>query len=156
MKEIDRRAFLKTVAAGGAVLSFGQISFFKPLKALASGKYDIGQCKSVKAKCISELGWFDGKKLIGQLQSAGGPGANQWTIPWAPENAAGSCSLIDMETLDGRHHKFLLDTGWNNQYMDECFKREGIDKMLTNGEIEFLFISHEHLDHLWGLETVLK
>ena len=156
MKEIDRRDFLKTVAVGGAVLSFGQITFFKPLKALASGKYDIGQCKSVRAKCISELGWFDGKKLIGQLQSAGGPGANQWTIPWAPENAAGSCSLIDMETLDGRHHKFLLDTGWNNQYMDECFKREGVDKMLSNGEIEFLFISHEHLDHYWGLETVLK
>jgi 7,8-dihydropterin-6-yl-methyl-4-(beta-D-ribofuranosyl)aminobenzene 5'-phosphate synthase len=40
--------------------------------------------------------------------------------------------------------------------MDEAFKREGIDKMLSNREIEFLFISHEHLDHYWGLETVLK
>lgn len=40
--------------------------------------------------------------------------------------------------------------------MDKAFKREGIDKMLKNGEIEFLFITHEHLDHFWGLETVLK
>jgi 7,8-dihydropterin-6-yl-methyl-4-(beta-D-ribofuranosyl)aminobenzene 5'-phosphate synthase len=64
--------------------------------------------------------------------------------------------LIDMEALDGRHHKFLLDTGWNRQYMDEAFKREGIDRMLKNGEIEFLFVSHEHMDHWWALETVLK
>jgi 7,8-dihydropterin-6-yl-methyl-4-(beta-D-ribofuranosyl)aminobenzene 5'-phosphate synthase len=28
--------------------------------------------------------------------------------------------------------------------------------MLRNGEIEFLFITHEHLDHYWGLETVLQ
>jgi len=156
MKKVGRREFLKTVTIGGAVLSLGQVTFFKPLKAMASGKYDIGQCQSVRVKCISELGWFDTKKLGGQLRAAGGPKTNQWTIPWDPNNAAGSCSLVDMVTLDGRHHKFLLDTGWNNQYMDECFKREGIDKMLTNGEIEFLFISHEHLDHLWGLETVLK
>ena len=40
--------------------------------------------------------------------------------------------------------------------MDEAFKREGIDKMLESGEIEFLFISHEHLDHFWGLESTLK
>ena len=156
MKKIGRREFLKKVTIGGAVLSLGQVTFFKPMKAMASGKYDIGQCKSVRVKCVSELGWFDTKKLGGQMMAAGGPTTNQWTIPWDPSNAAGSCTLIDMETLDGRHHKFLLDTGWNNEYMDECFKREGIDKMLTNGEIEFLFISHEHLDHLWGLETVLK
>jgi 7,8-dihydropterin-6-yl-methyl-4-(beta-D-ribofuranosyl)aminobenzene 5'-phosphate synthase len=28
--------------------------------------------------------------------------------------------------------------------------------MLQSGEIEFLVISHEHLDHYWGLETTLK
>jgi 7,8-dihydropterin-6-yl-methyl-4-(beta-D-ribofuranosyl)aminobenzene 5'-phosphate synthase len=128
----------------------------KPLEALASGKYDIGQCKSVRVKCISELGWFDTKKLGGQMMAAGGPKTSQWIIPWDPKNAAGSCSLVDMESLDGRHHKFLLDAGWNHDYMDECFKREGIDKMLKSGEIEFVFISHEHLDHLWGLQTVLK
>ena len=39
---------------------------------------------------------------------------------------------------------------------DSSFKREGVDKMLKSGEIEFVFISHEHLDHLWGLQTILK
>jgi 7,8-dihydropterin-6-yl-methyl-4-(beta-D-ribofuranosyl)aminobenzene 5'-phosphate synthase len=156
MKEINRRDFIKTMTIGGAVLGLGSAIFHKPLEALASGKYDIGKCKSVRIKCVSETGWFDSKQLIDDIKASGGKKANQWSIAWDPKNAAGSCSLIDMETLDGRHHKFLLDAGWNNQYMDECFKREGIDKMLKNGEIEFLFISHEHMDHFWGLETVLK
>jgi len=156
VSELNRREFIKSLAVGGAVLGLGGIMVHKPLEALASGKYDIGQCKSVRVKCISELGWFDTKKLGGQMMAAGGPKTSQWIIPWDPKNAAGSCSLVDMESLDGRHHKFLLDTGWSHEYMDECFKREGIDRMLKSGEIEFLFISHEHLDHLWGLQTVLK
>jgi 7,8-dihydropterin-6-yl-methyl-4-(beta-D-ribofuranosyl)aminobenzene 5'-phosphate synthase len=156
MKEINRREFMKTMAFGGTVLGLGGIALHKPLEALASGKYDIGQCKSVGIKCISELGWYDTGVLVKQMKEAGGPKTNQWIIAWDQKNAAGSSSLIDMETLDGRHHKILIDTGWDNQYMDACFKREGIDKMLKNREIDFLFISHEHLDHFWGLETVLK
>ena len=156
MDAINRRDFIKNLTVGGIVLGLGGVVINKPLQARASGKYDIGECKSVTVKCVSELGWYDTKKLIGQMKAAGGPKTNQWIIPWDPKNAAGSCSLVDMETLDGRHHKLLLDTGWNNPYMDACFQREGIDTMLKNGEIEALFISHEHLDHFWGLETVLK
>ena len=136
MSELNRREFIKSLAVGGAVLGLGGIMVHKPLEALASGKYDIGQCKSVRVKCISELGWFDTKKLGGQMMAAGGPKTSQWVIPWDPKNAAGSCSLVDMETLDGRHHKFLLDTGWSHDYMDECFKREGVDKMLKSGEMQ--------------------
>lgn len=156
MKDMDRRDFIKTLTIGGAALGLGGIVLHPPLTALAGGRYDIGQCKRLNVKCISEVGWLDSSKLIGSIKAAGGPQANQWEIPWDPENAAGSCTLLDMETLDGRHHKFLLDAGWNPDYMDQAFKREGIDKMLSNREIEFLFISHEHLDHYWGLETVLK
>ncbi|QTA85134.1 MBL fold metallo-hydrolase [Desulfonema magnum] len=156
MKETDRRHFVRTMVAGDAVPSGGGSVVHKASETLAESKYDIGQCKSVKIKCISEVGWFDEEKLVGQMNAAGGLETNQWIIPWDPENAAGSSTLIDMESLDGTHHKFLLDTGWNTAYMDNCFKREGIDKMLKNGEIEFLMISHEHLDHFWGLESVLK
>ena len=54
MKEMNRREFVKNIAIGGTVLGLGGIVFHKPLEALASGKYDIGQCKSVRIKCISE------------------------------------------------------------------------------------------------------
>ncbi|MBW2005604.1 MAG: MBL fold metallo-hydrolase [Deltaproteobacteria bacterium] len=157
MKDISRRDFVKTVAIGGASLSLGSAVFYKPLEALASGKYDIGQCKSVKITCVSELGWYSNEILLKQIMATPKKiHTNQWIIPWDPRNAAGSSSLIDVELLDGTHHKFLLDTGWNRYYMDQAFKREGVDKMLKNGEIEFLIISHEHLDHYWGLETTLK
>jgi 7,8-dihydropterin-6-yl-methyl-4-(beta-D-ribofuranosyl)aminobenzene 5'-phosphate synthase len=157
MKEVNRRDFLKTAAVGGAILGIGSAVFGKPLEALANGKHAIGQCKSVKIKCVSELGWHDGKKIVKQIMSEPEKlKTNQWTVPWDPQNSAGSCTLIDVEQLDGTHNKILLDTGWNKYYMDQAFKREGIDKMLKNKEIDSLIISHEHLDHYWGLETVLK
>ncbi|RLB16617.1 MAG: hypothetical protein DRG82_08675, partial [Deltaproteobacteria bacterium] len=52
MKEISRRDFVKKLAIGGAVLGLGSAIVHKPLEALASGKYDIGQCKSVRIKCV--------------------------------------------------------------------------------------------------------
>ncbi len=156
MRNMNRRDFMRTVVIGGASLGLGGAILNTPLYALASGKYDIGLCKSVRIKCVSELGWHDSKLLIQNMKAGGGPKANQWDIAWNMENAAGSCTLIDMEALDGKHHKFLLDTGWNTQYMDDCYQREGIDRMLKNGDIEHLVISHEHLDHYWGLESTLK
>jgi len=146
---------MKTVVIGGAALGLGSAVFNKPLEALAGGKYDIGECKSVNVTAVSELGWYDDKLILKQLK-AHGLRNSQWTGAWDPRNAAGSCSLIDVELLDGSHHKFLLDTGWHKWYMDQAFKREGVDKMLKNGEIEFLMITHEHLDHFFALETTLK
>jgi len=89
MKETNRRDFVKTVAIGGAVLGLGRAVLHEPLEALANGKYDIGKCKSVRIKCVSELGWFDSKTLIGQMKAAGGAETNQWTFPWDRKNAAG-------------------------------------------------------------------
>lgn len=73
-----------------------------------------------------------------------------------PDNPGGYSCLIEMEEMDGNKRKFLLDTGWSYKWMDECFKREGIDTMLRNKEIEALFISHEHFDHYWGLPVTLQ
>jgi 7,8-dihydropterin-6-yl-methyl-4-(beta-D-ribofuranosyl)aminobenzene 5'-phosphate synthase len=72
------------------------------------------------------------------------------------KNAGGFSCLIELEQMDGKKRKFLLDSGWNYEWMDECFKREGIDKMLANNEIEAIFISHEHFDHYWGIPVTFK
>ncbi|ACV68209.1 MBL fold metallo-hydrolase [Desulfohalobium retbaense] len=73
-----------------------------------------------------------------------------------PDNAGGYACLLEVEEMDGTMRKFLLDSGWSYAWTHECFKREGIDKMLANKEIEALFISHEHFDHYWGLPVTLK
>jgi anaerobic selenocysteine-containing dehydrogenase len=70
MKEMNRRDFMKTVVIGGASLGLGSAILHKPLDALASGKYDIGQCKSVRVTCVSELGWYDTKVLIKNMKAA--------------------------------------------------------------------------------------
>lgn len=71
-------------------------------------------------------------------------------------NAGGFSALVEVEEMDGKKRKFLLDSGWSYKWMDECFKREGIDKMLANGEIEALIITHEHFDHYWGVPVTFK
>lgn len=73
-----------------------------------------------------------------------------------PDNAGGYAALIEVEEMNGNIRKFLLDSGWSYKWTEECFKREGIDKLLENGEIEAVFFSHEHFDHFWGLPVTVK
>ena len=72
------------------------------------------------------------------------------------DNPGGFSTLIEVEDLDGSKHKYLLDTGWSYTWMDQSFKREGIDQMLKSGEIEALILTHEHFDHFFGLPVTMK
>lgn len=155
MTGINRREFV-TTTIGGAVLTLGAAVWARPLAAAPGSRIDIGAARSLKITCVSEVGWRDTGKLMADMKAGGGPNANQWDVAWDPDNSAGSCSLVEVEALDGRRRKFLLDCGWNPAYMSRRFEENGIDRMLKDGEIEFLFLSHEHLDHLWGLEAVLR
>lgn len=67
-----------------------------------------------------------------------------------PDNAGGYACLIEVEAMDGKKTRYLMDCGWNYEWMDTCFKREGIDKMLQNHEIKAFISTHEHMDHYWG------
>lgn len=157
MQEMNRRDFVKTVVIGGAILALDGAVTAPHVSAKSLDLKEIGECKKVTIKAISEVGWWDNKVLLDDMKKAGGPKeAEQWTAEWDPKNPAGSCTLVEVEALNGSKKRFLIDTGWSSAYLDERFKDEGIDKMLKNGEIDFLYITHEHLDHFWGLETTLK
>ena len=122
----------------------------------AIDKNALGECRSVTITCISEIGWHDTDQMLADIRAGSGPDASQWDKSWHADNAAGSASLVEVTLLDGQRHKFLIDCGWNEAYMGRRFEETGVAHMLETGEIDFLFLSHEHLDHLWGLQAVLR
>ncbi|MBK8752591.1 MAG: MBL fold metallo-hydrolase [Candidatus Competibacteraceae bacterium] len=124
--------------------------------------FDMGVLKRLRIVCISETGWFDTATVFGDIKVAGGAETDQYTIPWPPfgalhtDNAAGFSALLEIEMTDGTVRRLLFDTGWNPQWMDRRFTEEGIDRLLQQGQIEALIISHEHFDHFWGIGSTLR
>jgi 7,8-dihydropterin-6-yl-methyl-4-(beta-D-ribofuranosyl)aminobenzene 5'-phosphate synthase len=151
---MKRRDFLKAVSATGVAAAVGPTVFVRD--AWAAGKLDLGAVKSVKVDVISETSWFDNDRFKSNMTDGGGASTNQYTIPWDPENSGGYSALITVTTLQGEEKRILLDSGWNNAWMDYVFEKKGIPGMLQRGEIDFMVLSHWHLDHLWGIESTLK
>ena len=124
-----------------------------PTKATA---VDIGACRSVTVTSISEIGWWNTERMVEDMAAGGGAAASQWRMRFDPDNAAGSCTLLEIETMSGGISRILIDAGWNPDYMAGRLRATGVDKLLRGGKIDFLFLSHEHLDHFWGIEAVLS
>jgi len=122
----------------------------------AIDKAALGECRSVSITCLSEIGWHDTAVMQADVTGSNGPGASQWDKTWHADNAAGSASLVEVEALDGRRHTILVDCGWDEAYMRRRFEDTGVAQRLRRGEIDLLFLSHEHLDHLWGIQAVLR
>ena len=121
-----------------------------------SDRLDIGAVESVKIDVLTETGWFDDARFKQDMADYGGSEQTQYRIAWDAENAGGYAALLTMTLLDGDQRKILLDTGWNTDWMDYVFARHGVDRMLERGEIDFMVLSHWHLDHFWGIESTLK
>jgi 7,8-dihydropterin-6-yl-methyl-4-(beta-D-ribofuranosyl)aminobenzene 5'-phosphate synthase len=119
-------------------------------------KVDIGRVRSLSIKCLSEVSWHDNARMRQDVREAGGLQADQFDVKWTPGNAAGVSALIESIDGGGRPRKILMDVGWDVAYMDEVFRREGVDRMLAAGEIDFLYITHEHVDHFWGMPAVVR
>ena len=124
--------------------------------------FSIGTLRHLRILCISEVGWLDTPTLLADIAAAGGQGANQYQVHWPPfaqlhaDNAARAAALIEAETADGALHRVLFDTGWNPAWMQRRFAEEGVDRLLAQGAIDCLVISHEHFDHFWGIGVTLK
>lgn len=167
----NRRDFIKGMAAGTVAGFFATkgvtASVFRSalVPKRTSEQIDIGEVKGVTVTCISETSWFDNHIQMADFSKAGGSLVQQYDVEFTKtgvpnsfdgSNAGGYSTLVEFEFLDGSRKKILLDTGWNVEWMDHRFKAEGVDKMLANNEIEFLFVSHDHYDHYWGIEAVLR
>ncbi len=154
---MKRRRFLKSVAATGVAATVTGAAGRFASTAEAAGKVDIGEIKSLKVDVLTETSWFDNDQLKKDIMDNGGAMTSQYAIPWNPENPGGYAALLTVTSLDGKEHKILMDTGWSNSWMDYIFtEKSDVAKMLKSGEIEFMILSHWHLDHLWGIESTLK
>ena len=120
------------------------------------GTLDIGTVRSLKIDVLTETGWFDDACFRRDMAKYGGSGQSQYRIAWDAANAGGYAALLTITALDGRQNRILLDTGWNNAWMDHVFARHGVDRMLERGEIDCMVLSHWHLDHFWGIESTLR
>ena len=152
---MKRRTFLKSMAATGVAASMTGAGVLTR-EAEARKKNDIGEIKSVKIDVLTETSWFDNDQFKKDIMDYGGGMTNQYIIPWKWDNAGGYSVLLTVTTLEGKERKFMLDTGWNNEWMDYIYEMNNIPTMLKSGEIEFMVLSHWHLDHFWGIESTLK
>jgi 7,8-dihydropterin-6-yl-methyl-4-(beta-D-ribofuranosyl)aminobenzene 5'-phosphate synthase len=119
-------------------------------------RHDIGAVRSLKIDVLTETGWFDDARFKADMAAYGGPDQTQYRVAWDAENAGGYAALLTLTLLDGDQRKILLDTGWNNAWMDYVFARHGVDRMLERSEIDCMVLSHWHLDHFWGIGSTLK
>ncbi len=124
-------------------------------KPISDVKVDIGACSGTRIGCVSEIGWFDNDKVIVDVMGAGGMEANQWGVPWTDGNGAGACNLVEVQYADGKVRRFLMDCGWDSKYIAKRLEETGVAQMIADGTVEFLYMSHEHMDHFFGLEAVL-
>ncbi len=119
-------------------------------------RLDIGTVQRLRIDVLTETGWFDDARFKRDMAAGGGGEHSQYRIAWDAENAGGYAALLTVTLHDGEERRILLDTGWNNEWMDHVFARHGVDRMLAAGEIDFMVLSHWHLDHFWGIESTLK
>ncbi len=170
-RAVNRRGFMKDLVVGGAAAlaagtflagprranacpDDGKLGDHVPIDVTLGSPASIGELKSLKVTCLSEVGWWDTPKFLADINAAGGMSTSQWGIPFDPKNAGGYSALIEAEDLDGKVHTMLLDTGWDVSYMSWVFKREGVAEKLENRLVERAILSHEHLDHFWGLPAL--
>jgi 7,8-dihydropterin-6-yl-methyl-4-(beta-D-ribofuranosyl)aminobenzene 5'-phosphate synthase len=140
---MKRRTFLKSIAATGVAASVGSTAnLMLPQKAHARKKVDLGEIKNVRIDVLSETSWFDNDILKKNMMDYGGAMTNQYTIPWDWDNAGGYAALITVTTLEGEERKILMDSGWNNGWMDYIFEEKSdVAKMLEKGEIDTFVLS---------------
>ncbi len=169
--QVTRKNFIKGMSigtVGGFFAAQGLTStVFKSafISKKEQNPVDIGQCKSVTVKCISETSWFNNKVQMGDFKKAGGGLVSQYDVKFSStgvkdgykgNNAGGSCHFLDVEFLDGSRKKILLDTGWNVEWMTHRYQQEGIDKLLKSRQVDLFFVSHDHYDHFWGIQAVFQ
>lgn len=170
-EDFSRRSFIKGASIGVAAGYFATaglsstVLYNQVMPPEKLNQTDIGEIKALRIKVVSETSWFDNNVLLNDMKKAGGLLVNQYIIPWTSQgvasgfegnNSGGFATYIEADLMDGSTKRILLDTGWNPKWMEKRFNEEGVSEKLAKKQIDYWIVSHEHFDHFWGLEAVLK
>jgi 7,8-dihydropterin-6-yl-methyl-4-(beta-D-ribofuranosyl)aminobenzene 5'-phosphate synthase len=107
----------------------------------------INTCKKLELHCLSELGWKSTDVFLNDHKLC----KTQWDYKYNESNAVGPSSLI---CVDGKT-KILMDCGWNESAISAIYKKSNVESIIAN-EVGLLVVSHEHMDHLFGVPSMLK
>jgi 7,8-dihydropterin-6-yl-methyl-4-(beta-D-ribofuranosyl)aminobenzene 5'-phosphate synthase len=118
---------------------------------MATGTQSV---KKLRIRCLSEVSWKDDGRMRLDIRESGGLDSDQYDVQWTEGNAAGVMNLLEVTDGAGVERKILVDVGWDESYVEDVLKREGVDRMLENGEIDMVYITHEHVDHFFALKTI--
>lgn len=128
-----------------------------PNDSTGKDRIEFGMVKSLRVDVLSETGWLDNEIMKKNMMDHGGMTTSQYEIPWDPGNAGGYSALLTIVSLDDKETRILLDTGWSNEWMDYVFtEKSQVASLLRNDKIDFMVLSHWHLDHFWGIESTLR
>jgi len=170
-QDVSRRSFMRGASLGVMAGYFGAAGlastalYRQVLPPEKLDQTDIGELKGLRIKVVSETSWYDNNVFLNDVKGAGGLLVNQYTIPWSVEgvkagykgsNLGGFATYIEAELLDGSIKRILLDTGWNPEWMEKRFIEEGVAEKLAKNQIDYWVMSHEHIDHFFGVEAVTK
>lgn len=154
---MKRRDFLKTIGVSGVSASLVGGMSMMPNRANARGGVDIGQIKSLRVDVLTETSWFDNDTFKKNMMDHGGASTNQYNIPWDWDNAGGYAAKLTVTNLDDSEKVYLLDTGWNTEWMDYIYdETSDMGELLESKKVDTMILSHFHLDHYWGIESTLK
>jgi 7,8-dihydropterin-6-yl-methyl-4-(beta-D-ribofuranosyl)aminobenzene 5'-phosphate synthase len=110
-------------------------------------KKDIGEVDHLKITVLSEKGFYDSELFLKELAEYGGLQARQEDLHLTQGNIIGFATLVECN-----EHIYLVDTTGSWDVLQKALQVNGYDPE----EIDGLFITHEHFDHLGGAVEFLK
>ncbi len=116
----------------------------------------MATARALRVRCLSEVAWKDDQRMRLDIKESGGLETDQYRVKWTKSNAAGVLALAEVVDGDGNERKLLVDVGWDEDYVREVLKREGVDRLLAEGKIDAVCITHEHVDHFFGLKVLCE
>jgi 7,8-dihydropterin-6-yl-methyl-4-(beta-D-ribofuranosyl)aminobenzene 5'-phosphate synthase len=144
LKEMNRREFLKTSAATGAVLMAGDI--LKGGATVAYGSVKIPEVEKLVVTVITD-NYYDCLAKHGKIARR-----SNIIIPGVALHAEHGLAYYIETVVNGKTYTFMFDFGWDFNGVSRNIELLNLDLR----RLDALVLSHGHLDHFGNLIQILK